>query len=265
MSNEFGITGPIPQPGMTYKCTRIGYATLTRIIYDNLANVSSYNQGESAPAPFSHCVLTEIQGITTLGNGDCNSVAVQLLYEGFDSSFTDNEIRIEGQLEVTMSQEDIQTHPDFLNFAGYRGEDSRPANLGRNGAYYEEAQAGQWKFAYFLAQVPGDESDPPKLNRFAGVSSWLYPQETYVQTRMDTDWPSENELEQLGKILESSWLEGNVPLLPAALNWLYSGVSVQNIANLYYMVRRTATASGPRGWIPQMYQLNYGGNWEDQS
>jgi hypothetical protein len=261
----FGTTGTIPQPGATYKCTRIGLATFDEVVYGSVSDISSYSQGQTAPAPFAHCILMEIGITVQVGNGECDSVLLQLHYEGFDSSFTDNEIRIEGQLTASLTQEPIETHPDFLNFAGYRGEEDRPANLGRNGAVYEEATDGQFRFSYFLAQLPTEGAGIPKLNRFAGVSSWLYPQETYVQTRMDTDWPDENELELLGKILVSDWLDNNVPLLPQAVNWMYTGIEVTNIGNQYYPSRRTATASGPRGYIPQMYELNYGGDWEDQT
>lgn len=261
----FGISGQIPQPGATYKTTRIGLATFDWVKRGNISDINSYTQGESAPAPFSHCVLMEIGATVQLGDGECDSVLIMLHYEGFDSGFTDSEIRIEGQLTVTMTQEPIETHPNFLDFAGYRGEDGRPANLGRNGAVYEEATEGQWRFSYFLATIPQEGGETPKLNRFAGVSSWLYPQETYVQTRMDTSWPSHNELEGLGKILESGWLDNNVPLLPQSVNWMYTGVESTNIANRYWINRRTATASGPRGYIRQMYELDYGGDWENQS
>lgn len=263
MGNQYGTTGDIPQAGAVYKCSRIGLATFDRTIRTDLSGITSYTQGDSAPAPFSHCKLMEM-GVRTAGEGECEAVYLDLHYEGFDSTFTDSEIRIEGQLEVSLSQEPIETHPDFLNFAGYRGDEDRPANLGRNGAVYEETTDGQFRFAYFLAQLPGDD-DTPKLNRFAGVQSWLYPQQTYVQTRMDTEWPPENELASLGKILDSGWLDNNVPLLPQSVNWMYSGITVRNIANIYFESRRTATASGPRGWIEQMYRQNYGGNWEDQS
>lgn len=260
----FGTSGQIPQPGANYKCSRIGLATLDVVIRGDVSDIGSFSQGQSADAPFNHCVLTEIGMIVNPGDGECGAILFQLHYEGFDNSFTDNEIRIEGQLTASLTQEPIETHPDFLNFAGYRGEEDRPANLGRNGAVYEETTDGQWRFAYFLAQLPTEGSGPPELNRFAGVSSWLYPQETYVQTRMDTDWPSDNELALLGKILVSDWLDNNVPLLPNSVNWMYTGVEVTNIANLHYIARRTATSSGPRGYIPQMYELNYGGDWEAQ-
>lgn len=249
---------------MLYRCSRIGLATVDRTIYASASDISSFTQGESAPSPFTFCKLMEMGVRVGVGDGQCDSVFIDLHYEGFDQTFTDDQIRIEGQLEVTMSQEPIETHPDFLKFAGYRGEEDRPSNLGRNGAVYEETADGQYRFAYFLAHLP-DEDSPDKLNRFAGVSSWLYPQQTYVQTRMDNAWPSETELESLGKILESGWLDDNVPLLPQSVNWMYAGVTVRNIANIYFESRRTATASGPRGWIEQMYRQNYGGSWTDQS
>jgi len=236
------------QPGSVYKVARNGLATFDAVFEGPFSGTIPFSQGETSTI-WSNTVLLEVV-VKITGKG-CDRVEFHCHYEGYDASFSDDAIRLDGSLEVSMSQEPIETHPRFLSFAGGRGEEGRPANQGKNGALYREAGEGQYEFDFFLHTLDDEE-----LNPFSGIKSYLFPNEVYTQTRIDTTWPSVGELAYLGKILDSLWLDENVPELPTVQNWLYSGVRVRNIGNVYFEAQRTAMASGPRGWQSTIYGID---------
>lgn len=260
---SFGDSTLKLQQGSTYEVARNGLATRIAILKGQMSGSIPYTQGDTDP-DYPNTVLMQCR--VEVVDAGCNEVKLTLTYQGYDDNFTNDEVRLDGQLDCGLSTEPIETHEDFLKFAGERGEDGRSANLGLNGAVYREVQVSgstQYEFDFFTHSIENDGSTV--LNRFSGVKSFYFPTQTYTQTRIDLDWPSADDLSYLGKILDSQWLDSNVPMLPTGMSWLYSGVRSQNIGNVYFVNQRTAITSGPRGWVPQIYQRNYAGSWTDQS
>jgi hypothetical protein len=102
-------------PGARYAFERNGLAT-----YDVKYKVSSgsdtlLQQGGTAE-DYSNVVL--VSGAIIHTGDDCDTIELELHYEGKDTSHTDPLYTADITLDIASSQEPIDTHPNFLNFAG---------------------------------------------------------------------------------------------------------------------------------------------------
>jgi hypothetical protein len=160
----------------------------------------------------------------------CNHARVELHYEGKDD-YISNEITSQNvSLDFTTSQEPIESHPDFTSTLG--GTPAAPLN----GAIFD-ATTGE-----FL----GFDS----LSQFAGVRSYLMPQEFYTFSKVETDYPSPSDIEDIGHIVNPTI---PLPTIPTGKNWLSTGIRVQNIANVYYRAQYLGMLSGARAWNNLIY------------
>lgn len=225
----FGFNGVIRQPGAKYQVKRNGLAVFTETYFTDGTFVAS--QGTYAPF-YPNTILTEIT-VTHTGNG-CSELQLDLKYEGKDSRFTTTQVSADVTLEYQTSLEPIDSHIDFVEFAG------TPTDP-QNGAVFDPDTGG---FRFFAPVIDGE------LNPFAGISSYYMPIATLRSNVIESNWPSSTELNNIGKISSPS---GSAPNLGGNRNWLLSGIVVRNIGNIYYETQRIYAGSGPRGWNEDIY------------
>lgn len=233
----FGDTGPIKMPGAIYRVERNGLAT-----YDVRYKISSgddslFEQGRTSE-DYSNVVLVS-GAIVSIGEANCDEVYLDLHYEGRDNSRTKDEFTSDLTLDITCSVEPIDTHPNFLKIAGTLGAEENGAKFNKDG-----------RFEFFRPKWPVDSDE---MNPLAGVRSYNVPVMVASQTRIDTDWPDENEFKLVGKIIDSKTLDNRIPGFSGERNWLYTGMRIRSIGNVYYEVNRNAALSGPRKWVDLIY------------
>ena len=224
-------------PGARYAFERNGLAT-----YDVKYKVSSgsdtlLQQGDTAE-DYSNVVL--VSGAIIHTGDDCDTIELELHYEGKDTSHTDPLYTADITLDIASSQEPIDSHPNFLNFAG-------TPESPLNGAKFDP---GDGRFLFFQAEDP---ESPGDLNTYAGVRSYNQPIQVVSQSRIDDAWPGDDEFNLLGKIIDSAYLDEQIPSLSGNRNWLYTGIRIRSIGNVYFETVRTAALSGPRRWVPAIY------------
>jgi len=96
-----------------------------------------------------------------------------------------------------------------------------------------------------------DPDEPAALpSRFAGLRSYLMPQETATANSVDYSYPDAAEIATIGRVVVPTV---SLPVLPGSRNWLNSGMRVQNIANFVFKTQRTYMLSGPRQWLSEAY------------
>lgn len=131
------------------------------------------------------------------------------------------------QFPGTSGQDNIETHPDFMDFAG-----TPAAPL--NGARFEP---NSLRFQGFL-------NDPE--NRKYGVTTYLVPN---IQIYISYWTQREPEIKARNTIV------GNIPGvvdIPGVKNYLLIGMPYRQIGNLYQITEQYL-GSGPRGWDPDIY------------
>jgi hypothetical protein len=239
MSHLFGESGKIKQPGAVYAVAQNGLATYDVRYKISDGNVSDLFEQGSESEDYPNCVLVSGRIIHT-GDASCTDVILELHYEGKDTTHTNPTFTDVLSMDITCSVEPIDTHPNFINFAGTR---SSPLN----GAKYD---ARDGRFLFFQ---PEDPDAPGELNKFAGVRSYNCPIQVISQNRIDTALPDSDEIALVGKIIESSTLINNAPSLDGERNYLYTGIRIRSIGNVYFETTRTAALSGPRKWIDEIY------------
>lgn len=131
------------------------------------------------------------------------------------------------EIDTSTSQEPIETHPNFLTFAGNAG-----APL--NGAIFDESDGSFLKFG---------NSAP---NEWRGVTSYMMPvvtaRKTYISTQPPTDIAS-----LVGKRQDPPFTTG-----VSVGNWLVATVSSDQRGKVY-VVRVEWRHSGPKGWSTPLY------------
>lgn len=225
----FGNTSFKLQPGATYQVQRNGLAVYTETLKGDGA--FSISQGASS-ARHPNTVLTELT--VKYGEDGCDSLQVDLKYEGQDTRFTRPSIAADVTMETATALEPIDSHPRFKEFAG-----TPTAPL--NGAVFDPKDGG---FKYFAPIVSN------AINPFAGIRSYYMPISKLTNNNIEQRWPTAAELDRVGKIQPPS---GSAPNLPGGRNWLYVGVTVRNIGNIYFEIQRNYAASGPRKWNEDIY------------
>jgi hypothetical protein len=232
----FGTSGLTKIPGAVYKVDQSGFATYDKSYSGILGGVIPFLQGDIADE-WPNVVLLSI---VVLETGDqCGHVKIDLHYEGKDLSFAGPSTSQNISIDFTTSQEPIESNPDFVTSIG--GTPTAP----KHGAFFD-ATTGE-----FLGFPVVDPDEPLQLpSRFAGLRSYLMPQETYTANSVEYDYPSDTEIESIGRVIDPGL---PLPTLPGDRSWLNTGIRVQNIANVYYRTQRTGMLSGPRNWIPEVY------------
>jgi hypothetical protein len=238
MATIFGETGLIRQPGARYAFERNGFATYDVSYKISSGDAAILEQGNEAD-DYSNVVLVS-GSITHTGEAGCNDIRLDLHYEGKDTAHTNPAFTDDLSVDITCSVEPIDTHPAFIKFAGTR---TSPLN----GATFD---ARDGRFLFFKSEWPADSG---KLNPLAGVRSYNVPIMVVSQSRIETEWPDEGIVSQLGKIIESEYLSTTIPTLSGTRNWLFTGLKIRSIGNVYFEVTKTAALSGPRLWVKEIY------------
>lgn len=233
---NFGIPGLKQEPGDVYAVAQDGFAT-----YD-----ISYTGVLTGPVPFLQGDVsgnhpnTVLLSVRVTGTGlSCNHVKIDLHYEGRDYDFAGPSTAQNISVDFTTSQEPIESNPNFVAAIG--GQPTAPLH----GAFFD-ATTGE-----FLGFPVIDPSEPTSLpSRFAGLRSYLMPQETFTSNSVEIAYPSDVEIANVGFVFDPMI---PLPVLPGNRSWLNTGIRVQNIANVYFRRQDTGMLSGPRNWIPEIY------------
>lgn len=235
--SQFGESGLIKQQGARYAFERNGLATYD-VVYKSITGDSSMLEQGNESEDYSNVVLVSGEIISS-GDSSCNEITLKLHYEGSDTAHTHSQFTDDLTLDVTCSVEPIDSHPKFLDFAGTPAAPLNGAKFDRDG-----------RFLFFRAEYPEGDGE---LNPFAGVRSYNVPVMVASQTRIQEEWPDEGEFALLGKIIDSETLSETIPNLSGERNWLYTGIRIRSIGNVYYEVNRSAALSGPRMWNEKIY------------
>lgn len=162
---------------------------------------------------------------------------VTYTYEGFLNSLPEPVY----SLASALSEEPIELHPNFQDFAG---TPSAPLN----GAIFVDPETekpttdnSRGVFREFLATISGAQ------NMKAGIESFLNPGATWTEIYFSTSRPT--DLGSLGEIDSPS---GPQPTIGSGRNWIYSGVDYTRRGGIYE-IRKTWLLSGRNGWDSDIY------------
>lgn len=234
--SAFGQAGLTKIPGAVYAVAQDGFATYDKSYSGLTTGGITFLQGDHS-TEYPSTVLLSLK-ITETGD-HCQHIRVDLHYEGKDLTFTQPGTDSNINVDFTTSQEPIESHPEFVSQIG--GSPTNPLH----GAYYDQT-TGE-----FLGFPVIDPDEPQSLpSRFAGVRSYVMPQETYSSNSVEFSYPDSSEIESIGKVITPTIF---LPSLPGERNWLNTGIRISNIANVYYRIQRTGQLSGPRKWLEEVY------------
>lgn len=232
----FGISGLTKIPGAVYKVEQDSFATYDKSYSGVLSGYVPFFQGDIAEE-YPNTVLLSV--VVTETGDNCDHIKVDLHYEGKDAGFAGPLTSQNISIDFTTSQEPIESNISFVSEIG--GVPAAP----KHGAFFD-ATTGE-----FLGFPVVDPDEPLVLpSRFAGLRSYLMPQETFTSNSVEFSYPSDDLIANVGYVFDPM-LE--LPTLPGNRSWLNSGIRVQNIANVYYRQQITGLLSGPRNWIPEVY------------
>jgi hypothetical protein len=141
-------------------------------------------------------------------------------------------------LSSSLSEEPIELHPDFAEFAG---TPSSP----NNGAVFIDPETGKKttddnKGVFREFAFSGGDG-------FAGIESFLSPGATWQEISFSTNRPS--DLGRLGQIDNPS---GSNPSFGSGRNWIYSAADYTRRGGIYE-IRKTWLLSGRNGWKSELY------------
>lgn len=236
MGHHFGDSGLTKIPGAVYSVAQDSFATYDVSYSGIVVGHIPFQQGEIS-ADYPGVVLLSIK-VTETGDA-CSHIRVDCHYEGKDTGFATPQSAQNVSVDFTTSQEPVESHPDFVSSIG--GSPDAPLH----GAFFDST-TGE-----FLGFPVIDPDDPGALpSRFAGVRSYLMPQETFTSSTVEYNYPGSDEIGSVGKVFRPGI---HLPVLPGERTWLNSGIRVQNIANVYFRTQVTGMLSGPRKWIEEIY------------
>lgn len=239
----FGQVGLIKNPGGVYKVDLVGFATYD-VSYSGVTKENiPFVQGDTSD-DWPNLVLMTI-AITETGI-NCDHIKIDLHYEGKDTVFTTPQTSLDLSIDFTTSQEPIESHIDFVKSIG--GTPEQP----KHGANFDPVTN---EFLSFPVIDPDEPQNKP--SRFAGVRSYLMPQETFTANSVEFSYPSSDQIDTVGQVFDPEADYGlMLPALPGSRTWLNTGLRVQNIANAYYRQQVLGMLSGPRKWIPEIYDTD---------
>lgn len=158
------------------------------------------------------------------------------------------------ELKVGLSDEPIETHPEFVNKIG--GTPKQPLNgavfrkIGKDGATlrtaydgYPDTDTKNYVFKEFQLFING------KLNPFAKVESYLESSCLTWSKTVNRRTPV-SDIQQVGKIDNP---QGPAPNLSTGRNWLFMGITQTRRGSAYQSVTEWR-ASGRRGWLQPIYE-----------
>lgn len=243
--DSFGLAGLTKIPGAVYNVEQDGFATYDKSYSGILTDPIPFRQGD-IPDEYDNVVLMSLK-VTETGD-NCGHIKVDLHYEGKDITSTITGIATNVTIDFTTSQEPVESHPDFVTSIGGTPDTSGGNPGPKHGANFD------LRTKEFIGFPVVDPSEPLALpSRFAGVRSYLMPQETFTSNTVEYDYPSAEDIATVGQAFDPLVLGISLPAIPGTRSWLLSGIRVTNIANVYYRTQRMGMLSGPRNWIPEIY------------
>jgi hypothetical protein len=141
------------------------------------------------------------------------------------------------ELDVSSSEEPIESHPDFSNFA-----------TDANGATYDKTSG---EFVGFTKRPLYDPANPNYSvtnAAWVGVRSYLSAGAVWREIRISKT--NSVSISDVGHIASPP---GSPPSPGGSRTWLCAGASMQRRGNVY-TIRREWRLSGRRGWNPIIYQ-----------
>jgi hypothetical protein len=150
-----------------------------------------------------------------------------LVYEGVLSENIPDPVY---ELVRGTSQEPIETHPDFLTFAG-----KHLAEV--NGAVFDPETSA---FVHFAGQGNTTNATAEKLK---GLSAYLVPSAVIRCTQM---------VKFASADMGSIETPPNAPSISGGKNWLKTSVSYRTLGD-WVEVTEEWTSSGKKGWLPEIY------------
>ena len=178
---------------------------------------------------FTNMAVSQISGRLTHGG---TFYEVTYLYEGFLGSLPEPEY----ELDVSLSEDPIETNPDFATFAG---TPSAPLNAA---VFVDpETQKPTADDAVGVFREFGIDGDK------AGVAGYLVPGATWTEIYFSTSRPT--DLGDLGEIDSPS---GPNPSFGSGKTWLYSGANYRR-RGFIFEIRKTWLLSGRGGWDTDIY------------
>lgn len=140
-------------------------------------------------------------------------------------------------MDITTSQEPIETHPRFKDFAG-----TPTAPL--NGAIFDPDPDDQ-TFQTFKQVVSGSTVTNLK---WVGMRAYLNASAVWREIKVSKRKPSDTEIADIGKIENPP----GGPATPSGRNWLFGSLSYDQKAKTFTS-RREWLLSGPGGWNDVVY------------
>ncbi len=239
--SAFGDAGLQKLPGAKYAVAQDGFATYDKS-YEGIPTGSIiFTQGDAAEEWPATVLLSA--SVTETGT-QCNHIRIDLHYEGKDTTFTNSNPDYAQNIAVdfTTSAQPIESNPAFVTDIG--GTPTTP----KHGAMFSASPGNAGEFLGFPVVDPDEPTVLP--SRFAGLRSYLMPQENYASNSVEYDYPTGAEIATIGRVIDPGL---PLPVLPGERNWLNTGIRVQNIGNVYFRTQKTGMLSGPRKWIPEVY------------
>lgn len=236
--NHYGKSGIITSDPGTLITDRTALATCTAVFM-----IKQSRWMELPDVGASHPIFTFIQmERRELSLRGAYAVA-SCSYAGIQYEFTQPVY----ELLVGLSDEPIETHIDFLKFAG---TPKKPLN----GAIFRDLKGNKvtaenpaqsdagYVFDSFFVNVGG------KLNKFAKVESYL----ESAQMTWKKTWNARASASDISKVGKIDSPDGGAPNLDPKRNWLNMGLSSTRRGSAYQMTMEWR-ASGRRGWIEEIY------------
>nr|BAR33211.1 hypothetical protein [uncultured Mediterranean phage uvMED] len=231
-STTNGATSVVTQISERFETDRFGVDSIEMTVEIPNASFPSQMLVEFAEHPdFSSMLLTRRTG----QRGKPGWWTVNYVFEGFLVSLPDPTY----ELTTSLSQEPIQTHPDFATFAG-----TPSTNPPINGSVFVDPDTGFgsrksnaiWKEFAFKGTA----------NEKAGIESYLAPGAEWRETKFQTSRPT--GIRDVGTIETPA---GSPPTL-SGRNWLAWGETYVRRGHIY-QVTSTWKLSGRNGWDTDIY------------
>ena len=195
--------------------------------------------------------LKRVSATITREEADCARVEVE--FEGIDPNDEDEEDKYKYSLEGTVSQEPIESHPNFHNFAG----DWKKPNMEVSAPRFQtEVGPDKGKFLGFTPIIVDPGGAGEIINRFAGIESYLSPgfiyTERYVEAKVDEE-DIEIDMNKLGEVDDPPDSDILPDLNPDSdYEWLLIGATVREVGDGVEVMKKWRL-SGRRGWLPEIY------------
>lgn len=238
------MSAPLPTTGINGGISETGVATLdVPIFVDTLAEALTVLPNLGIALPYRS---------RSIAQEDDGTFKITLHYEGVTPEFTaDNGEQVTFELDTSMAEDPIQTHPFFDTLKTRYGWDAAKEQFGET---LPESGGQQTALS--------GSSKKPKKNPMFGVDNWLVVGAVFRKTYAARNIPN-GILRGIGTIVEKppGIEQFNIPSAAKKRNWLKLAPKLKRKGNAVEITEEYML-SGPNGWIKDVYgqaQLEGGG------